>query len=68
MSSLTELDKALPGKTARYGQSGYVLDYSDAAFGRVLHRGTKSISTVSKYQTYGTSKAKKLRAFWELGI
>lgn len=63
MSSLTDIDK-------RYFEnlfgmrSGYVLDYSDATFGELFSRHKINIHG-RKYQTYGTSKAKKLRAFWE---
>jgi len=43
---------------------GYVLDYSDATFGEFFRRHQVDIHG-NKYRTYGTSKAKKLRAFWE---
>lgn len=45
-------------------QSGYVLDYSDATYAEFFSRHRVDIH-VARYQTYGTSKAKKLRAFWE---
>jgi len=45
-------------------QSGYVLDYSDASYGEFFNRHQVDIHG-DKYQTYGTSKAKKMRAFWE---
>jgi hypothetical protein len=63
MSSLTDIDKRYLEKL--FGmQSGYVLDYSDATFGEFFNRHSIDIHG-SKYQTYGTSKAKKLRAFWD---
>lgn len=63
MSSITEVDK-------RYFESvldmrrGYVLDYTDATFEEFFRKHGVSIHG-ARYQTYGTSKAKKLRAFWE---
>jgi len=44
---------------------GYVLDYSDATFGEFFNRHRIDIHG-RKYHTYGTSKAKKMRAFWEI--
>ncbi|HUK99235.1 MAG TPA: hypothetical protein VLX29_00085 [Nitrospirota bacterium] len=63
MSSLTDIEKRYLEKLLGM-QSGYVLDYSDATFGEFFNRHKISIHD-SKYQTYGTSKAKKMRAFWE---
>lgn len=63
MSSLTDIEK-------RYFEnllgmaSGYVMDYSDQTFGEFFKRHAIDIHG-SKYQTYGGSKAKKLRSFWE---
>lgn len=63
MSSLTDIDKRYFEKL--FGmQSGYVLDYSDPTFGEFFGRHKIDIHG-TKYQTYGTSKAKKMRAFWE---
>lgn len=64
MSTLTDIDKRYLEKLLSM-QSGYVLDYSDATFGKIFQRHNVDIHG-SKYQTYGTSKAKKLRAFWEV--
>lgn len=44
--------------------SGYVLDYSDVTFGAFFNKFRIDIHG-QKYRTYGTSKAKKMRAFWE---
>jgi len=63
MSSLTDIDKRYLEKLLGM-QSGYVLDYSDPTFGEFFNRHKIDIHN-SKYQTYGTSKAKKMRAFWE---
>lgn len=63
MSSLTDVDKRYLEKLLGM-QSGYVLDYSDATFGEFFQRHKIDIHN-AKYQTYGTSKAKKMRAFWE---
>lgn len=63
MSSLTDIEKRYLEKLLGM-QSGYVLDYSDPTFGEFFNRYRIDIHG-SKYQTYGTSKAKKMRAFWE---
>ena len=63
MSSLTTADK-------RYLEAildmrgGYVLYFTDATFGDFFNRHGIDIHG-HKYQTYGTSKAKKMRAFME---
>lgn len=63
MSSLTDLEK-------RYFEnllgmaSGYVLDYTDQTFAEFFNRYRVQIHS-AKYQIYGSSKAKKLRSFWE---
>jgi hypothetical protein len=63
MSSLTNIEKRYLEKLLGM-QSGYVLDYSDPTFGEFFNRYRIDIHG-SKYLTYGTSKAKKMRAFWE---
>jgi len=63
MSSLTDIEKRYFEKILNM-QGGYVLDFTDATFGEFFGRHKIDIHT-QKYQTYGTSKAKKLRAFWE---
>lgn len=63
MSSLTDIDKRYLEKVLKMGD-GYVLDYSDATFGEFFRRHKIDIHG-PKYKTYGTSKAKKMRAFWE---
>lgn len=63
MSSLTDIEKRYLEKLLGM-QSGYVLDYSDATYAEFFSRHRVDIHG-GRYQTYGTSKAKKLRAFWE---
>ncbi len=63
MSSLTDIEKRYLEKLLGM-QGGYVLDYSDPTFGEFFNRHNVDIHSQA-YQTYGTSKAKKLRAFWE---
>ena len=63
MSSLTDNDKRYLEKLLGM-RSGYVLDYSDATYEEFFARHGVDIHGV-RYQTYGTSKAKKMRSFWE---
>lgn len=63
MSSLTDVEKRYLERILNM-QGGWVLDYSDATFGGFFSRHKVNIHD-HKYQTYGTSKAKKMRAFWE---
>lgn len=63
MSSLTDIEKRYLEKQLGMG-SGRVLDYSDATYGEFFNRHKIDIHG-RKYQTYGTSKAKKMCAFWE---
>jgi len=63
VSTLTEVDKRYLEKILGMG-SGWVLDYSDMAFAQFFNRHRVDIHG-TKYQTYGTSKAKKMRVFWE---
>jgi hypothetical protein len=63
MSSLTDIEKRYLEK--QLGMSGgLVLDYSDPKYGEFFKRHRVDIHS-PRYQTYGTSKAKKMRAFWE---
>ncbi|MCV6545670.1 MAG: hypothetical protein OIF56_00030 [Cohaesibacter sp.] len=63
MSSLTDIEKRYFEKL--FGMpSGYVLDFSDQTYGEFFKRFNIDIHG-RKYQTYGTSKAKKMRSFWE---
>ena len=63
MSSLTTVEKLYLEKILNMG-GGYVLDFTDATFAELFKRYRVNIHA-HQYRTYGTSKAKKLRAFWE---
>ena len=63
MSSLSAREKARLEKLFDIG-GGYVLDYSDTTYNEFFGRYQIDIYGTN-YQTYGTSKAKKMRAFWE---
>lgn len=63
MSSLTDIEKRYLERLLDMG-SGYVLDYSDNTYGEFFKKHQIDIHG-TMYQTYGTSKAKKMRAFWE---
>ena len=63
MSSLTAAEKQYLERVLGMG-GGYVLEFNDATFGQLFSSHNVNIHS-SKYQSYGTSKAKKLRAFWE---
>ncbi|MHB8363432.1 MAG: hypothetical protein ACYDEK_02510 [Vulcanimicrobiaceae bacterium] len=63
MSSLAETDKLYFEKLLGM-EGGYVLHYTDATFGEFFNRHKIDIHG-QRYQIYGTSKAKKMRGFWE---
>ena len=63
MSSLKDIEKRYLERILGMG-GGYVLDYSDATFGEFFRHHDVNIHGQG-YRTYGTSKAKKLRSFWE---
>jgi hypothetical protein len=65
MSSLTSAEKQYFEKLLDMG-GGYVLQqvYNDQSYGEFFKRHGIDIHG-NKYQTYGTSKAKKMRSFWE---
>ncbi len=46
--------------------SGYVLNFSDRTFGEFVHEAVDIEIHSDEYSTHGSSKAKKLRAFWEV--
>jgi len=64
MSSLTVIDRRYLEKVLGMG-SGYVLNYSDKTFGAFFSRHSIDIHG-PKYQIHGTSKANKLRTFWDI--
>ena len=63
MSSLTWPDKDYL-ETMLDMRGGYVMDFSDSTFGEFFDSHNVDIHG-DKYETYGTSKAKKMRAFWD---
>lgn len=63
MSSLTDSEKRYFESILNM-QGGWVLDFSDKKFSEFFNRHRVDIHG-GKYQTYGPSKAKKLRSFWE---
>lgn len=64
VSSLTETDKLYFEKILGM-DGGYVLHFTDATFGEFFNRRKIDIHG-QRYQIYGTSKAKKMRGFWEV--
>ncbi len=64
MSSLTDVERLYLESILSMG-GGYVLDYTDDTFGVLFQTHEIDIHS-KKFQTYGTSKAKKLRSFWML--
>jgi hypothetical protein len=65
MSALSVADRRILEKFLRM-DSGYVLDFSDRAFGEFVLDAVGLDIHAEKYTAWGTSKAKKLRAFWRL--
>ena len=63
MSSLAPSDKQWLEKALEM-DGGFVLSYSNPSFGRFFSRHGVDIHG-PKYQTQGTSKANKLRSFWD---
>ncbi len=63
MSSLKSDEKSYFEKILDMS-SGYVLSYNDSTFGELFHHHGIDIHS-QKYQNFGTSKAKKMRAFWQ---
>lgn len=63
MSSLKYVEKRYLEGALQMGD-GYVLNYSDKTFGEFFRRQGVDIHGL-KYRTHGSSKAKKLRSFWE---
>jgi hypothetical protein len=65
MSSLTTRDKRAVEDFLGMS-SGYVLDFSDRTFGDFVWEAVDVDIHSDKYTNNGSSKAKKLRAFWEI--
>lgn len=65
MSTLKTIDRQ-PFEDIFGMSSGYVMDFSDPTFGAFFAESVNRDIHGAKYATYGTSKAKKLRAFWDI--
>jgi hypothetical protein len=65
MSSLTIRDKRVLNDFLGMG-SGYVLNFSDRTFAEFVQEAVDIEIHDEKYTIHGPSKAKKLRAFWDL--
>jgi hypothetical protein len=65
MSSLTGRERIKIEKLLSMS-SGYVSDFSDATFYNFLYEAVDVDIHSERYQINGTSKAKKLRTFWQL--
>ena len=63
MSTLTRNERRYLERMLEMGD-GYVLNYSDATYGEFFRRHGMEIHA-ERFQTYGTSKAKKMRSFWD---
>lgn len=65
MSTLKTIDRQ-PFEDLLGMSGGYVLDFTDATFASFFAESVRCNIHDGRYTTYGTSKAKKLRAFWDL--
>lgn len=64
LSSLTDIEKRYL-ETLFEMNTGYVLDFTDRTFYDFIQNITGVDIHAIKYKIYGSSKAKKLRAFWQ---
>lgn len=65
MSSLNMREKRVLEEFLGMG-GGYVLNFSDRTFGEFVHETVDIEIHSDEYAIHGSSKAKKLRAFWEV--
>jgi len=65
MSSLNMREKRVLEEFLGMG-GGYVLNFSDRTFGEFVHETVDIEIHSDEYSIHGSSKAKKLRAFWEV--
>jgi hypothetical protein len=65
MSSLKTIERQ-PFEDLLGMSGGYVLDFTDATFASFFAESVKRNIHDDRYTKYGTSKAKKLRAFWDI--
>ncbi len=65
MAELKETEKLILEKLFEM-QSGYVLEFSNSKFQQFIFNNFKIDIYTPKYSIYGDSKAKRLRAFWNI--
>lgn len=65
MAEIKQSDKIMIEKLLGM-ENGYVLNFSNPSFQEFIFNLTKLDIYNSKYEIYGDSKAKRLRAFWQL--
>lgn len=65
MANLKETEKLILEKLFDM-QNGYVLDFTNSKFQQFISNTFKKDIYNSKYTIYGDSKAKRLRAFWDI--
>lgn len=65
MSTLKTIDRQ-PFEDLLGMSGGYVMDFTDATFASFFAESVKRNIHDDRYTTYGSSKAKKLRAFWDI--
>lgn len=65
MSSITMRDKRVLEDFLGMG-SGYVLNFSDRTFAEFVNEAVDIEINAGEYTIHGASKAKKLRAFWDI--
>jgi len=63
MATLTEIEKLKLEKILAM-EGGYVLDFSNQGFHTFVYNTVKRNIFDRKYEAFGSSKAKRLRAFW----
>jgi len=64
MAKLSYEDKVYLEKYLQM-ESGWVLDFSNESLKRFIHENIKLDFSDKKFDVYGSSKAKRLRAFWD---
>lgn len=65
MANISQIEK-LKLETIFSMAGGYVLDFSNTSFQRFIYDIVKIDINNSKYDRYGSSKANRLRTFWEI--
>ena len=65
MANISQIEK-LKLETIFSMTGGYVLDFSNSSFQRFIYDIVKIDINNSKYDKYGSSKANRLRTFWEI--